>query len=118
MITTLQTTLVSIFPHLLRIWRRVIYKPFSTMKSEYPKLNENLNIIYGQNGSGKSSYVRLFKHLCGSKNSGSLYGNVYKEDTEQNCNIKYNINGEKVDINWSPHQGSLEDLNHIEIYDA
>ncbi|UOQ83992.1 AAA family ATPase [Gracilibacillus salinarum] len=82
------------------------------------KLNENLNIIYGQNGSGKSSYVRLFKHLCGSKNSGSLYGNVYKEDTEQNCNIKYNINGEKVDINWSPHQGSLEDLNHIEIYDA
>src|SRR5690625_2835668 len=37
MITTLQTTLVSIFPHLLRIWRRVIYKPFSTIKSEYPK---------------------------------------------------------------------------------
>ncbi|EOT43680.1 hypothetical protein ACWOE3_12945 [Enterococcus dispar] len=26
-----------IFPHLLRIWRRVIYKPFSTIKSEYPK---------------------------------------------------------------------------------
>lgn len=25
------------FPHLLRIWRRVIYKPFSTIKSEYPK---------------------------------------------------------------------------------
>ena len=27
---------MSIFPHLLRIWRRVIYKPFSTIKSEYP----------------------------------------------------------------------------------
>lgn len=38
MITTLQTTLVSIFPHLLRIWRRVIYKPFSTIKSEYPNI--------------------------------------------------------------------------------
>ncbi|EGF12674.1 replicative DNA helicase [Dialister micraerophilus DSM 19965] len=46
MITTLQTTLVSIFPHLLRIWRRVIYKPFSTIKSEYP--------FYGDVGSGKT----------------------------------------------------------------
>lgn len=31
---------MSIFPHLLRIWGRVIYKPFSTIKSEYPKFFE------------------------------------------------------------------------------
>ncbi|WP_233399590.1 hypothetical protein [Enterococcus faecium] len=35
---------MSIFPHLLRIWRRVIYKPFSTIKSEYPIEVTNDNI--------------------------------------------------------------------------
>lgn len=82
------------------------------------ELDKNLNIIYGQNGSGKSSYVRLFKHLSGSKNSGSLYGNVYKEQTEQSCKIKYNINGENREVNWDSNQGSLEDFIHIEIYDS
>ncbi|GLO64433.1 AAA family ATPase [Oceanobacillus kimchii] len=82
------------------------------------KIGENLNIIYGQNGSGKSSYVRLFKHFCDSKNIRPLYGNVYEEKTEQSCKIKYNINGENREINWSPDKSSIEDLTHIEIYDS
>jgi energy-coupling factor transporter ATP-binding protein EcfA2 len=82
------------------------------------KFSEGLNIIYGQNGSGKSSYVRLFKHLCGSKNSGFLYGNVYKDKVDQKCKIKYKINGENREVNWDPNKGGLEDLSLVEIYDA
>lgn len=45
MIMTLQTTLVSIFPHLLRIWRRVIYKPFSTIKPNTPNVLPTGNVL-------------------------------------------------------------------------
>lgn len=79
----------------------------------------NLNVIYGQNGSGKSGYARIFKHVCGAKNVGNLHRNAYVNGKiRQNCNIKYSLNGESRIINWSPEKGKIEDLHNIEIYDS
>ncbi|MCO6412316.1 MAG: hypothetical protein J5I92_06190 [Thiogranum sp.] len=38
----------------------------------------NITIVYGNNGSGKSGYVRLLKHVCGARETGTLHRNVYK----------------------------------------
>lgn len=40
----------------------------------------NLTVIYGGNGTGKSSYVRLLKHACGAREPGELHGNVFSDD--------------------------------------
>lgn len=34
----------------------------------------NITIVYGNNGSGKSGYVRLLKHVCGARETGT-HGN-------------------------------------------
>lgn len=31
----------------------------------------NITIVYGNNGSGKSGYVRLLKHVCGARETGT-----------------------------------------------
>lgn len=37
--------MVLIFPHLLRNWKRVPYRPFSTIKSKYPNKLVSLEIV-------------------------------------------------------------------------
>lgn len=50
----------------------------------------NLTVIYGNNGSGKSGYVRILKHACGSRHPGELYKNVYcPPAAKQGCTITY-----------------------------
>ena len=38
----------------------------------------DLAIIYGANGSGKSGYARLMKHLCGARVAGTIHGNAFE----------------------------------------
>jgi hypothetical protein len=62
---------------------------------------DNLVVIYGGNGSGKSSYVRLLKHVCGARNSGKLHPNVFSvNSTPQTATIKYKVDEEEVRIRW------------------
>jgi len=37
----------------------------------------SLCVVYGRNGAGKSGYVRLLKHACGSRQPGELLGNIF-----------------------------------------
>ena len=60
------------------------------------KLGNNLNVFYGENGSGKSSYVKIFRKLadnfCTNEKSLNIMPNVYS-NTEtpgaQNITVCY-----------------------------
>jgi hypothetical protein len=41
---------------------------------------DNMTVVYGGNGSGKSGYVRILKHACGARNPGTLHPNVFMAD--------------------------------------
>jgi len=75
-----------------------------------------LTIVYGQNGSGKSSYVKLLKHVCGGREPGKLIGNVFQEEAvqKQECTIVYNDGAADHQIKWSSEQGTIEQLNSIQ----
>jgi hypothetical protein len=54
----------------------------------------NMAVVYGGNGSGKSGYVRILKHLCGARNPGALHPNVFLEDgPAQSAEITYKNDG-------------------------
>ncbi|MDI9392561.1 MAG: hypothetical protein QM449_04820, partial [Synergistota bacterium] len=77
----------------------------------------NLTVIYGSNGSGKSGYVRLLKHVCGARETGTLYRNVFKPDsTEQKACISFEQDGILKTHIWSG-QGICDDLNCVDIFD-
>ncbi len=81
--------------------------------------NKNLSIIYGRNGSGKSGYVRILKHLTGSRNPGRLLSNVYESrPTQQKCKVSYEINDQSKQVDWEKSDGPIEDLLSVDIYDT
>lgn len=78
----------------------------------------NITIVYGNNGSGKSGYVRLLKHVCGAREPGTLHRNVYKPgSTVQKACISFEQDGAPKSHTWSG-QGVCDDLNGVDIFDA
>lgn len=79
----------------------------------------NLAIIYGQNGSGKSGYVRILKHACGARSPGALLSNLFSPGASpQQCSISYDQNGAVISCQWTAKVGVITDLRTIDIYDA
>lgn len=77
----------------------------------------NLTVIYGSNGSGKSGYVRLLKHVCGARETGTLYCNVFKPGSiVQKACISFEQDGIPKTHIW-PEQGISDELNCVDIFD-
>ena len=78
----------------------------------------NISAVYGYNGSGKSGYVRLLKHVCGARHPGTLYPNVYRNSpNEQKATIKFKKNGTDLSCNWTG-QDICDDLENVDIFDT
>lgn len=78
-----------------------------------------ITIIYGQNGSGKSGYVRVLKHACGAKNPGKLLSNVFTgASTKQSCTFSISNDSTTKDIEWNPMMGVHDELRAVELYDS
>ncbi|MDY0039024.1 MAG: AAA family ATPase [Desulforhabdus sp.] len=78
----------------------------------------NITVVYGNNGSGKSGYVRLLKHVCGARETDILHGNVYKPSSAvQKACISFEQDGLPKTHTWSG-QGICDDLNSVDIFDT
>ncbi|MDI5934679.1 AAA family ATPase [Halomonas kalidii] len=78
----------------------------------------NITIVYGNNGSGKSGYVRLLKHVCGARETGALHHNVYKSSSAvQRASISFEQDGIPKTHTWSG-QGICDDLGSVDIFDT
>lgn len=78
----------------------------------------NITIVYGNNGSGKSGYVRLLKHVCGARETGTLHRNVYKTGSvAQKACISFEQDGVPKTHTWSG-QGICDDLKSVDIFDT
>ncbi|MGZ9677520.1 AAA family ATPase [Flavobacterium sp. GNP001] len=64
--------------------------------------NSGLTVIYGNNGSGKSSYSRIFKKLCWSRQSNiDLKKNVFTPSPlSQQVEFTIDVNGTPTVFNW------------------
>jgi energy-coupling factor transporter ATP-binding protein EcfA2 len=79
----------------------------------------NLAVVYGQNGAGKSGYVRILKHACGARHPGNLLPNAYStESVQQQCSIDYEKNDVAFRQEWVASSGFLPDLKSVDIFDA
>jgi energy-coupling factor transporter ATP-binding protein EcfA2 len=78
----------------------------------------NITIVYGSNGSGKSGYVRLLKHICGAREKGTLHRNVYKSGSAvQKACISFEHDGIPKSHTWTG-QGICDDLKSVDIFDT
>ena len=80
------------------------------------KFGNGLTIVYGENGCGKSSYVRILKALENPANAASVLGNVFAEQTTPaRANITFSEDGNETTITWTKDS---KEKYPIQIYDT
>ncbi|BCQ33241.1 hypothetical protein ERHA55_06440 [Erwinia rhapontici] len=78
-----------------------------------------LTAVYGDNGSGKSSYAKILKNACLTRgDTPKILSNIYGEVRgEPSAEIAIVIGQEQNNINWHLSSAALEDLKSIRIFD-
>ena len=79
-----------------------------------------LTIVYGDNGSGKSGFVRVFKSACRSRDDKtSILRDVNAaNDVAQSAHIDFEVAGKAEAYDWQPEHGDHADLPAVSIFDA
>lgn len=81
--------------------------------------NSGLSVVYGNNGSGKSSYSRILKKLCWSRNSNvELKKNVFTPSaTQQKVDFIIEVNGTNTPFQWTENLSTHSAMSSIFVYD-
>lgn len=81
-----------------------------------------LTIVYGDNGSGKSGYVRVLKRACRARHrEGRLLPNVYADTPPDaaTATIRYSVNQNNREHRWTDADASAPaDLSRISVFDS
>lgn len=81
--------------------------------------NTNLTVLYGHNGSGKSSYTRLLKKVTGKSRALDLKSNVFQAvPTQRKCRFTYELAGVDISNEWLANAAPVEALRAVDIFDA
>lgn len=83
----------------------------------------NLTVIYGRNGSGKSGFVRILRTACRTRieNAAKLrvLADVYGGGSgPQSADIVFDRNGVETTVTWTPGMTADPALMHISVFDS
>jgi ABC-type transport system involved in cytochrome c biogenesis ATPase subunit len=77
-----------------------------------------LTVIYGENGTGKTGYSRIFKALANSRTADEILGNVeISTDEPQAARIDYRLGDETEVLLWQGERG-LPPFTRMSIFDS
>jgi energy-coupling factor transporter ATP-binding protein EcfA2 len=80
---------------------------------------KNLTVVYGHNGSGKSSYARLLKKMTGKPRALDLKPNVFQATSSQGkCQLTYELGGVEMSTEWISNAAPIAALRAVDIFDA
>lgn len=78
-----------------------------------------MNVIYGLNGTGKSSYFRILNEMLGGDNDTPIRSNIYVENAKPiSVEIKYSYRGTDRTISWDGNRRGLSDLKSMRVFDS
>jgi len=79
----------------------------------------NLVCVFGMNGSGKSGYAKLLKHVCGARHRTDILPNVFAENkTSQSCEVAVARGGKTVTFPWTYGSAALSVLRTTHLFDS
>lgn len=83
------------------------------------KFGPGLTVVYGDNGAGKTGYIRILKSACRARSPEKILGNVVSGTTPfaPVVSIKYKVGAESTPREWS---GGNEDefVSRVSIFDT
>ena len=80
--------------------------------------NNQVTVLYGLNGSGKSSYFRILQAMLGNIKSSDIIPNIYLDAAQSiSVNLEYCINQTPQSVKWC-NNGKISDLKSIKVFDS
>tara|TARA_R110002020_G_scaffold37774_3_gene113909 strand:- start:4673 stop:7258 length:2586 start_codon:yes stop_codon:yes gene_type:complete len=81
---------------------------------------DGIFIVYGDNGSGKSSYSSIMKNACLTRGTcPKILGNVFEQNNPSpSAMINVLVNGENETYPWSLNSSSIAPLKAIRVFDT
>ena len=77
-----------------------------------------LTIVYGDNGSGKSGYVRILKHACFSRDKTKILPPLSARNAgPPSAVLSFQINGQSKTFHWTESNAS-DELRSINVFDT
>ena len=87
--------------------------------SQIIKFSDNVTIMYGLNGSGKSSYFRVLNEIVGGNQKKEILPNIYKEVISPiSVDFVYKEGNNEKTIHWNNTQRAYPDLTNSKIFDS
>jgi energy-coupling factor transporter ATP-binding protein EcfA2 len=80
-----------------------------------------LTVVFGNNGSGKSGYIRVLKKSCRARGSDDeeVYPNIYTDDdTEPSAVVHYKEGEEDLGFEWDEDKETPSALSAINVFDS
>ena len=84
------------------------------------KFGSGLTVVYGDNGAGKTGYIRILKNACRARGQEQILGNVVSGTSafvDPVFKIKYLVGTEPEAREWS-ETGEDELVSHVSVFDA
>lgn len=80
--------------------------------------HEGLTILYGENGTGKTGYSRVFKALANSRTADEILGNIdADEDEDTAAKLDYKVGEKEEVLEWAGERG-VSPFTRMSIFDS
>ena len=77
-----------------------------------------ITIIFGENGTGKTGYARIFKALADSRTADEILGDIEADEPiEQSAKIEYTLGGVQSLLPWKGERGQTP-FTRMSIFDS
>ncbi len=104
-------------PHLKRIYS--VSNVNALAENQVLEFGPNLTVILGENGTGKSGYVRLMSNMFVSRGQKEILPNVFLEESpgEPSCMLLFDVDGDEKVVSY-PEDGSDSLLARFSVFDT
>lgn len=85
------------------------------------KFSPDVTVLYGLNGSGKSSYFRILNEICGGNQKREILPNIYATEADRKAisvELKYLQGSNCKTLNWENTARALPDFKNVKVFDS
>lgn len=85
------------------------------------KFSPDITVLYGLNGSGKSSYFRILNNVSGGTQHKSILSNIYVDDANKkpiNISLKYKIGNKITNCSCTDSITEQSDFCGVKVFDS